>query len=45
MDDIIDMLHGVDKKNEIFNLWYDVTCLRVVFSYILGHSKEMQNQN
>jgi hypothetical protein len=43
MDDIMDMLQGVDKKNEIFGLWYEVTFLRLVFSYIVGHSKEMQN--
>jgi hypothetical protein len=43
MDDIIDMLQGVDKKNEIFNLWYEITFLRLVFSYIVGKSTEMQN--
>lgn len=42
MDDIMDMLSGIDKKNEIFNLWYEITFLRLVFSYIVGHSKEMQ---
>jgi len=42
MEDIMDMLSGVDKKNEIFNLWYEITFIRLVFSYIVGHSKEMQ---
>jgi len=43
MEDIMDMLSGVDKKNEIFNLWYEITFVRLVFSYIVGHSKEMQD--
>jgi len=42
MEDIMDILSGVDKKNEIFNLWYEVTFLRLVFSYIVAQSKEMQ---
>lgn len=35
MDDVLDKLMGVDKKNEIFNLWYEVTFLRFVFNKVL----------
>jgi hypothetical protein len=35
MDDIMDRLIGVDKKNEIFNLWYEINFLRLVLNEIL----------
>jgi len=36
MDDIMDrVLFGFDKKNEIFNLWYEVHFLRIVLNRIL----------
>jgi hypothetical protein len=36
MDDIMDrMLLGFDKKNEIFNLWYEINFLRLVLNEIL----------
>lgn len=35
MDDMIDVLQGFDKKNEIFNLWYEVTFLRLVLNEIM----------
>lgn len=35
MDDIMDMMIGIDKKNEIFNLWYEVTFLRLVLNHIV----------
>lgn len=35
MDDILDKLMGIDKKNEIFNLWYEVNFLRSVLNRIL----------
>lgn len=41
MDDMLDMLMGVDKKNEIFNLWYEVTFLRLLFCQALGANEQM----
>lgn len=38
MDDVLDILLGVDKKREIFNLWYEITYLRGVLN-------EMMSQN
>lgn len=35
MDDMMDFMMGVDKKNEIFNLWYEVTFLRLVVNHVL----------
>lgn len=34
MDDILDRLMGVDKKKEIFDLWYEITFLRLVLNEI-----------
>lgn len=35
MDDIVDILIGLDKRNEIFNLWFEVNFLRHCFNSIL----------
>lgn len=36
MDDIMDrVLFGFDKKNEIFNLWYEIHFLRIVVNRLL----------
>lgn len=35
MDDIFDRLIGFDKKNEIFNLWYEIHFLRLVVNKLL----------
>lgn len=35
MNDIMDLLSGVDKKNEIFNLWYEVTFLRLILNHVI----------
>lgn len=42
MDDILDFLQGVDKKNEIFNLWYEVTFLRMIVSHMVAQSLYLQ---
>ena len=42
MDDILDILQGVDKKNEIFNLWYEVTFLRLIVSHMVAQSLYLQ---
>lgn len=36
MNDIIDLLSGLDKKKEIFDLWYEVHYLRVLLSHIVS---------
>lgn len=36
MDDLLDRLMGVDKKNEIFNLWFELNFLRHCFNSILS---------
>lgn len=41
MDDILDVLMGVDKKKEIFDLWYEVTFLRHCFNSILSLNPEI----
>ena len=42
MDDILDALVGLDKKNEIFNLWYEVTFLRMIVSHMVAQSIYLQ---
>ncbi len=42
MDDIKNMLLGVDTTNEIFNLWYEVTFLRMILSNMVSHSLYLQ---
>lgn len=42
MDDLIDMLQGIDKKNEIFNLWYEITFLRLIVSHMVAQSLYLQ---
>lgn len=44
MDDIMDMLSGVDKKNEIFNLWYEVTFVRLILSFLVSKSEYLQSE-
>lgn len=44
MDDILDMLMGVDKKGEIFTLWYEVTFLRMVLNKILSFNPELHEK-
>lgn len=44
MDDIMDMLSGVDKKNEIFNLWYEVTFVRLVLCFLVSKSQYLQSE-
>lgn len=41
MDDLIDRLMGVDKKNEIFNLWFELNFLRHCFNAILTLNPEI----
>lgn len=41
MDDMLDLLMGVDKKNEIFNLYYEVTYLRNLFCHFLQNNSEL----
>lgn len=42
MEDILDMLSGLDKKNEIFNLWYEVTFIRMIVSHMVSQSLYLQ---
>ena len=44
MEDIMDMLSGVDKKNEIFNLWYEVTFLRLILSFLVSKSEYLKSE-
>lgn len=32
---------GVDKNNEIFTLWYEVTYLRYLITHFMGQSEEL----
>lgn len=41
MDDLIDRLMGVDKKNEIFNLWFELNFLRHCFNSILSLNPDL----
>jgi len=41
MSDIFDLLIGIDKRKEIFDLWYEVTYLRVLLSELLSHNPEL----
>ncbi len=42
MDDILDTLLGFDKKKQIFDLWYEVTFLRMVVSHMVAQSLYLQ---
>ena len=42
MDDILDALLGFDKKKQIFDLWYEVTVLRMVVSHMVAQSLYLQ---
>ena len=39
MDNIVDAMMGLDKRKEIFNLWYEVTYLRLVVSQIIPNQE------
>lgn len=41
MHDMLDRLIGLDKKNEIFNLWYEVTYLRFLLVHVLQENPEV----
>lgn len=42
IDNLIDNVMGVDKRNEIFTLWYEITYLRMVISKIIP--QDMQDK-
>ena len=44
MDDILDMLMGVDKKGEIFTLWYEITFLRMVVNKIMQLNPDLHKE-
>lgn len=44
MDDIIDGLMGVDKRVEIFTLWYEITFLRMVLNKVLEFNTELHTK-
>ena len=44
MDDIVDMLMEVDKRGEIFTLWYEVTFLRMVVNKILEFNPSLHEK-
>ena len=41
MDDILDVLMGIDKRKQIFDLWYEVTFLRLILIQIIEPNPEM----
>lgn len=41
MEEIVDILMGVDKKKEIFNLWFELNFLRHCFNSILTLNPEL----
>ena len=46
MDDIRNMLLGVDTTNEIFNLWYEVTYLRILLGHVVANAEGVSlNEN
>lgn len=38
MDEVLDALLGLDKKNEIFSLWYEVIFLRKCLNHLIAHN-------
>jgi hypothetical protein len=44
MDDILDAIMGIDKRKEIFTLWYEVTFLRVVVNKILSFNPHLHEK-
>lgn len=36
INDMMKMMLGLDEKSEIFNLWYEITYLRMFLSHILS---------
>lgn len=41
MDDVLDLIMGIDKKNEIINLWYEVSYVRLLLTEIVKQSPEL----
>lgn len=41
MSDMIDILMGIDKRKEIFDLWYEVTFLRMVLIQVIEPNPEL----
>lgn len=44
MEDILDALMGIDNKNEIFCLWYEITFLRMVMNKIMEFNPELHTK-
>lgn len=40
-NDILDMLNGMDKKNEIINLWYEINFVRHCLNKIINLNPEL----
>lgn len=38
MDDSLDMLLGLDKRNEIFSIWYEVIFLRLCINHLIDQN-------
>ena len=38
MDEKLDELFGLDKKNEIFSLWYEIIFIRKCINHLISHN-------
>jgi hypothetical protein len=43
MNDMIDKLLGIDQRNEIFNLWYEVTFLRLILDHLVQNNSNLRS--
>lgn len=41
--EMLDVLFRIDKRNEIFNLWYEITYLRILFSRLVEDKPELSS--
>lgn len=46
IEDALSQMMGFDKNKEIFNLWYEVTYLRILLGYVVANAEGVSlNEN
>lgn len=45
IDDALSQIMGIDKNHEIFNLWYEVTYLRILLGYVVAQEGITLSEN
>jgi hypothetical protein len=46
IEDVLSQMMGIDKNHEIFNLWYEVTYLRILLGHVVANAEGVSlNEN